>query len=186
MKNNNTGTSTILIVLITLAVIFIVCIIFGLFGFRITIDPLLELNWEATGVCLNAALIVISAISIIAAIKIPQIDRIEASKIELFKQRFELYYFLYKTVTDGNFPNNSSKEVIDEFNQVKTKLKYLVNTEDGEELEKISTHSPKMEHGSSEGNSHSFIITIDQHAPETLQKIFAKYLNLGNYGISEQ
>ena len=144
-------------------------------------------DWNAVSALANIALAIITIISVCFAIYIPNRDRIESSKIQLYKQRFELYYLLQRMMHDGQL----SKEIMhgqtvdEKFDKTLQQASFLVNEDDRRILDEIKHSTVLMNKTSEEPGKVYFKITIPTDGLRKLDEVFIKYLDIGSYGIKK-
>jgi len=170
LKEYKSRLIKIIIIILTIVLVYI--------GFYKTFCTLKQtIDW-------NAVSSIATVIAVFVAIYIPQKDRIESSKIQLYNQRFEVYYILYKMLHDGNFSDAILLDIAEE-NYQKTLLQasFLVNKKDRLILDELKKYKPTANLVSQEKGKITFNLILPIAEQNKLDKLFEKYLQIGDYGI---
>ena len=145
-------------------------------------------NWTAVSSIVDIVLLLITIISVCVAIYIPQRDRIESSKIQLYEQRFELYYLLRRMMYDGNLSQEvlHGQTVNEKFDKTLKQASFLVNKDDRKRLEKLKNYTVTKSKVDEKHGQINFKIVIPIDEQQELDEIFEKYLDIGGYGINKK
>lgn len=172
-------SKTIFKLLIHVLIVLVLGLSFAILGYKsfCTLDQVID--WNAVSAITGIIVMVFTFAALVIAILVPQEDRIRQSKLDLFTERFEVYYAIDKALNDM-FTGDNIEMNLDEAQKIFRKLSFLIEKEDFRKIKTIFSDVQHKRELVQTGNLKKELTNIND---ETLRMyaIFEKYLAIKDH-----
>jgi hypothetical protein len=165
--------------LIHALIVLVLSLAFAILGYKsfCTLDQVID--WNAVSAITGILVMVLTFAALLIAILVPQEDRIRQSKLDLFAERFEVYYAIDQAL-NGMFTGENIEMDLKESQKTFRKLSFLIEKEDFRKIKAIFSDVQHKKELVQTGNLKEESANIDD---ETLRMyaIFEKYLAIKDH-----
>ena len=171
--------------LLLILIMLIVSTLLSIIGYKVFCTLNQKIDWNAVSAISGFSMALFTVVAIFIAIYIPQKERITSSKIELFTQRFETYFFIVTIFSDA-FEKGKSHFEDEELEKHNLRSGFLLDEQDHKKLGEIcKSINIKREIKYKDETKPDLSISIDEEL-EAIEQVFDKYLNLRLYGVEHK